>query len=381
MKYEYRLTETYKGVRLDKRGHTEAEVIAKMERAKAEIDADIATRCSSTTVSAWWKVYKERYIEGKVADQTETDRERIFNNKIKPFIGSMSISTVKPSHCQAIVNDMAGHSKDYIDKTCQLLYNLFKRAKAEKMIVSNPAEDLSRPPAEDGSGRPLTMQERVLLLQIAEDGHPAGLWIRCMMYLGMRPGETDGFVGCHVNYDERLIYIAGTKSAAAKRIVPAPADILEDLAALNLKSDEYVFKNAYGDKMRKSSRMRLWKSVVREMNIRAGCEVYRNQVQEPVVPDDCIPYCCRHTFATDIKDANIPFRIRQELLGHANTSVTDRYSHRSVSSLRQAERLIEKFRAEQEADIQKERERFAEEGWNINDHASEDLTAIFFPDI
>lgn len=62
MNYEYRLTETYKGVRLDKRGHTEAEVIAKMERAKAEIDADIACRHSSTTVSAWWKLYKERYL-------------------------------------------------------------------------------------------------------------------------------------------------------------------------------------------------------------------------------------------------------------------------------------------------------------------------------
>lgn len=274
MSYEYRLTETYKGVRLDKRGHTEAEVIAKIERAKAEIDADIACRHSSTTVSAWWKLYKERYIEGKVVQRTEDDRERIFNNKIKPFIGSMSVSTVKPSHCQAIINDMAGHSKDYIDKTCQLLFNLFKRAKAEKMITSNPAEDLSRPPAEDGTGRPLTMQERALLLRIAADGHRAGLWLKCMIYTGMRPGETDNFKGCHINYDERLIYICGTKSEAAKRIVPIPDELVKELAALKLKPDEYVFKNSYGGKMQKSSRHKMWKSLIREMNMRAGCEVY-----------------------------------------------------------------------------------------------------------
>ena len=381
MSYEYRLTETYKGVRLDKRGHTEAEVIAKIERAKAEIDADIACRHSSTTVSAWWKLYKERYIEGKVVQRTEDDRERIFNNKIKPFIGSMSVSTVKPSHCQAIINNMAGHSKDYIDKTCQLLFNLFKRAKAEKMITSNPAEDLSRPPAEDGTGRPLTMQERALLLQIAADGHRAGLWLKCMIYTGMRPGETDNFKGCHINYDERLVYICGTKSEAAKRIVPIPDELAKELAALNLKPDEYVFKNSYGEKMQKSSRHKMWKSLIREMNIRAGCEVYRNQVQDPVVPNDCVPYCCRHTFATDIKDAGIPFRIRQEILGHANTSVTDRYSHRTITSLKKAANLLDKFRKEQMNDIRKEQSRFSEKGWDGSVPASEDLAAMFFPDM
>lgn len=381
MSYEYRLTETYKGVRLDKRGHTEAEVIAKIERAKAEIDADIACRHSSTTVSAWWKLYKERYIEGKVVQRTEDDRERIFNNKIKPFIGSMSVSTVKPSHCQAIINNMAGHSKDYIDKTCQLLFNLFKRAKAEKMITSNPAEDLSRPPAEDGTGRPLTMQERALLLQIAADGHRAGLWLKCMIYTGMRPGETDNFKGCHINYDEQLIYICGTKSEAAKRIVPIPDELARELAALKLKPDEYVFKNSYGGKMQKSSRYKMWKSLIREMNMRAGCEVYRNQVQDPVVPSDCVPYCCRHTFATDIKDAGIPFRIRQEILGHANTSVTDRYSHRTITSLKKAANLLDKFRKEQMNDIKKEQIRFSEKGWDGSVPASEDLAAMFFPDM
>ena len=381
MSYEYRLTETYKGVRLDKRGHTEAEVIAKIERAKAEIDADIACRHSSTTVSAWWKLYKERYIEGKVVQRTEDDRERIFNNKIKPFIGSMSVSTVKPSHCQAIINNMSGHSKDYIDKTCQLLFNLFKRAKAEKMITSNPAEDLSRPPAEDGTGRPLTMQERALLLQIAADGHRAGLWLKCMIYTGMRPGETDNFKGCHINYDERLIYICGTKSEAAKRIVPIPDELVKELAALKLKPDEYVFKNSCGGKMQKSSRYKMWKSLIREMNMRAGCEVYRNQVQDPVVPNDCVPYCCRHTFATHIKDAGIPFRIRQEILGHANTSVTDRYSHRTITSLKKAANLLDKFRKEQMNDIKKEQIRFSEKGWDVSVPASEDLAAMFFPDM
>jgi len=49
---------------------------------------------------------------------------------------------------------MSGYSKDRIDKCCQLMFNLFKKKKTEKLIYENPAEDLSRPLGEDGTGRP-----------------------------------------------------------------------------------------------------------------------------------------------------------------------------------------------------------------------------------
>ena len=49
----------------------------------------------------------------------------------------------------------------------------------------------------------------------------------------------------------------------------------------------------------------MWHSFLREMNVKAGCEVYRNAVKEPKVADDLVPYCFRHSFATDLKDANI----------------------------------------------------------------------------
>lgn len=378
--YPFRKNVWYNGVKIDIKARTEEELGMKYARKTAAIDRGQITTGGSTPVNKWANHYFDRYVAEAVTDGVLIDRKSLYRNHIRPHIGAMKIRDVNNGHCQKIINEMSGYSKDRIDKTCQLLFNLFKKAKTEKLIFENPAEDLIRPPAEDGQGRAATMQERALMLLVAKE-HKGGLWLRTILACGFRPGETDGFMGSHINYEAGLIYINGTKSDAAKRIVPAPSDILRDLKTLNLKPNEYVFKNAYGDKMRKSSRAKLWKSFKREMNIRAGCKVYRNQLQAPLpVADDLVPYCFRHSFATDLKDAEIPYRIRQELLGHSDSSVTDNYTHRTEASLNKARILLEKFRTEQKEEIKKISNDILRNGYN-KEKSIENLTNKYFPEI
>lgn len=188
------------------------------------------------------------------------------------------------------------------------------------------------------------------------------------------------FRGNHINYEAGLVYIDGTKSASAKRIVPVPDFLMEDLKKINARPNDILFLNSHDGPMNNMARSRAWKGLVRRMNILAGCEVYRNQVLDPVVPEDFIPYCCRHSFATDLKDANIPYRIRQELLGHSDGSVTDRYTHRTEESLETARKLMNEYRKKQFQKIRKEQDRIRNEGWNAH-NVSEDLLSKFFPEI
>lgn len=376
--YPYRKNIWYNGIKIDIKARTEEELGMKYARKIAAIDKGQITTGGSTPVNKWAEHYFETYVAESVTTGVLADRKSLYKNHIRPHIGSMKIKDVNNGHCQKIINDMSGYSKDRIDKTCQLLFNLFKKAKSEKLIYENPADDMVRPTAEDGQGRAATMQERALMLLVARE-HKGGLWLRTILSCGFRPGETDGFLGCHINYDAGLIYIDGTKSAAAKRIVPAPADILDDLKALKLKPNEYVFKNSFGDKMRKSSRAKLWKSFKRAMNIKAGCRVYRNQLQEPFpVAEDLVPYCFRHSFATDLKDANIPYRIRQELLGHSDSSVTDNYTHRTEASLNTARKLLEDFRRNQRNEIERVSNEILYEGYD-KQKSIENLTDKYFP--
>lgn len=378
--YPYRKTGSYAGVNYDIKAHTEEELEKKYQKKIIAIERKHLTKGSSTTVNEWFDRYIEMYVDGYVTYQTQKDREGIYRRLIRPVIGSMAIGKVTSTECQSILNDMAGYSKDYIDSVAQLLYNIFRRAKTAKLIYDNPADDLARPAAVSGHGRAATMQERALML-LAAPKHRGGLWLRCILYLGMRPGETCRFLGKHINYDEGLVFVDGTKSAAARRIVPVPADLLSDLKDLNRKPNEHIFLNMHGDPLRKSSNDNMWHSFRNVMNITAGCKVYRNQVQDPVVAPDLIPYYFRHAFATDLKDANVPYRIRQELLGHSDGSVTDRYTHRTEKSLGTARDLLEKFRIEQQREIQALQQKILHDGYDAAAPVREDLTAKFFPDL
>ena len=379
-KYKYRKKITYQGVTFDARANTAEELGEKIAKKKFEIDHALSTTGGATPVSKWVEHYFDIYVGDSIAVDTRKDRENMYKKHIRPYIGALPIRSVTAGQCQQIINRMEGYSKDRVNKLDQLLFNIFDKARKERLIVLNPAADLEKIPAEDGRGRAATMQERALMLLCAPE-HRAGLWLRTILYCGFRPGETDLFKGKHINYDAGLVYIDGTKSRAAKRIVPAPADLLEDFKTLNLRPEEYVFKNAHGDRLRKSSRDNMWHSFKRAMDITAGCNVYRNAVVNPKVAEDLVPYCFRHSFATDLKDANVPFRIRQELLGHADSTVTDRYTHRTEESLDTARKLLETFRAEQDEKIKAIQQDILAGGYQKNEVTEDDLAHKFFPDL
>lgn len=376
----FRKQGTYAGVPFDIKAKTEEEFHDKYQKKIVEIEKHHLTKGSSTPVNEWFSRYMELYVDGHVQDNTAQDRQRMYDKWIRPAIGTMAIGKVTSTECQNILNDMKGHSKDYINKSAQLLFNIFRRAKSAQLIAVNPADDLSRPSATNGQGRAATMQERALML-LAAPKHRGGLWLRCILDLGMRPGETCRFLGKHINYDEGLVFIDGTKSASARRIVPAPDDLLADLRELDRGPDDFIFLNQHGYQLRKSSCDNMWHSFRNVMNITAGCKVYRNQVVDPVVADDLIPYFFRHAFATDLKDANIPYRIRQELLGHSDGSVTDRYTHRTEASLNTARELLEAFRRTQAEEIRKVQEQILTKGYREATPIHTDLTRKFFPDL
>lgn len=368
-KYPYRKKETYRGQVIDVKADTKEELGIKYAAKRNAIDKGMKLVGGAVTLNQFVDdTYWDKYVEDKVSDGVLADRKSIYRVRIRPVIGAYRVRDINSGHCQSVVNSLSGkYGRDAINKTCQLLYNIFRAAKRESMIYDNPADDILKPPASDGHGRPLTLQERALILSA---DHRASLWIQSILYLGIRPGETDILKSRHINYSEKLVFIDGTKSVSAKRIVPCPQFLLDQFGDLNRSSDEYIFINAHGDRMRKQSRAVLWRSFIAELEEMAG----------EAMADDLVPYCCRHSFATDLKDANIPYRIRQELLGHSDGSVTDRYTHRTEASLSTARDLLDKFRADQEIKIRKVQDQIMAEGYaNISDY-SVDLLHKYFPD-
>ncbi|MGL4483546.1 MAG: tyrosine-type recombinase/integrase [Anaerovoracaceae bacterium] len=294
----------------------------------------------------WMRVYKDKSLSYK----KYKDYEGRLNNHVLPVIGSTQLRYITSADCQAVVNRMDGYSKDYISKICNLMQQMFKKAISNRLLLFNPAEDLELPvTAVDNTGRALTEYEREVFLKTAEYSK-YGIWAKTMLYCGCRPGETARIRICDVNYESSLLYIDGTKTKAAKRTVPLPPELLEAFAKVKGEPFDHIFRTEDGRPLQHSSTSRRWKYFWNEMNLEAGTQTFRNQLKEPyIIPKDCIAYCCRHSFATDLKDALMPDHIMRHLMGHSNKSVTDRYVGITKREFEIAEELLGVYRGYKEA--------------------------------
>lgn len=340
-----RRTFTYDGKRYDVKANSEEELGAKIAMKKRDLEEGKITVSPNTTVKDWGNKWLDTYIKESVELKTSKDYQARLDNFIFPQIGKMKIKDVKPIHCQDILYGMKGYSKDRILKVRNTMFQMFKKAQKNNLIMLNPADDLALPKAKDGKGRALTEHELELLLKVCET-HRGGLWALTMLYCGLRPGETKRVLGAHIDYKKKRIYIDGTKSEAAKRYVPLPDELIDQFKSQNKSPYEHVFTGEKRQPLSDSAITKLWKNIWREMNILAGTRVYRNELIPPYkIAEDCTAYCCRHAFATDCKDALLPYLIIKSLMGHASKSdVTDTYMHSTDKSLDIAAKMLAEYR-------------------------------------
>ena len=142
---------------------------------------------------------------------------------------------------------------------------------------------------------------------------------------GARISETSGLLAVNIDFDEKQARLFG--KGLKERIVP-----LHDLAVDSLrryalvarpklldgKDCPYFFVSTRGNQMKTDAMRKMFKATVRE----AGLD------------DSLSPHDMRHTFATDLLNGGADLRSVQEMLGHAQLSTTQVYTHLSVERLK-----------------------------------------------
>ena len=202
------------------------------------------------------------------------------------------------------------------------LRGMIKFMLQEGLLESNPLSGMSGPKTPDGLPHFLSRQEIDDLLKAPDQESDLGLRDRAMLELmyaaGLRASEVITLSVGDVQFQVGCLVVRGKGSK--ERLVPMHQTALDTLQAYlqgprerlrKEKQREEVFLNARGGPL---SRMGLWK-ILRKHVLAAGLKGHIS------------PHTLRHTFATHLLEGGAGLRSVQMMLGHADISTTEVYTH------------------------------------------------------
>jgi len=332
---------------------------------------DIGVDVSEMTVAQWGQRWLSAYKAEASNTQKAHYRAKLEKDICHPEygIGHMQVSKVRASHLTELMNCYSGCKHSTVDKIRQAIAQLFDAAELEGIVLHNPARKLKLPPTTEEPRRPLTDDERKIVLQVAKK-HTRGTYILTMLYCGTRRAETLALTPADVDLITKRLTISKqfsqqlgpgeiteTKSAKLRknvsqgedigsRTVPIPdilVPILNEQCA-GKKPNEILF-NVNGKYATKQIARGWWKSFARQCHITSGAKVYRNAIDysTSAFSTNITPHFLRHTYATDLHAAGVDEYTRKVFMGHAHKDVTDGYTGMSDEAFNRAAKQINTY--------------------------------------
>jgi integrase/recombinase XerD len=205
----------------------------------------------------------------------------------------------------------------------------FRFLKMRSMTEKDPADLLTLPRLTHFLPETLNQVQVNRLLEVNIQGRPFPLRDRAILELfyasGLRISELTGARFENLNLQERIIRVVGKGSKT--RLVPigrAACDAIdqyltrERVHLVGRKTGNEVFLSRHGKKL---TTQRVWQ-IIKEIAAIAGFDT------------NVYPHLLRHSFATHLLANGADLRVIQELVGHADISTTQIYTHVDQSRLK-----------------------------------------------
>jgi integrase/recombinase XerD len=251
--------------------------------------------------------------------------------------GSLSVERLSRQDLEAFVRGLmsSGLSPRSTARAVACVRGFYRFLVLDRRLDGSPADDLRAPRAWPALPRFLSVDEVDRLLNAPDVATPRGLRDRAMVELlyatGLRASELVGLRAADLNLEAG--YLTCTGKGDKQRIVPmgdhAVAWIQRYIrearpALLRQRASPRLFINARGGGL---SRVGFWK-LLRAHGTKAG------------LPRGLSPHVLRHSFATHLLDRGADLRAIQMMLGHADLSTTQVYTHVLEARMRT---IYEKF--------------------------------------
>ena len=249
------------------------------------------------------------------AEQRGLQLDAIDRRDLEAFVRSQMAAGLAPRSVARLVASVRG---------------FYKFTTVERSLPANPAEDLRSPRAWAALPKFLSLEEVDRLLAQPDVQTPRGLrdkaLIEVLYATGLRVSELVALRAADLNLEEGYLTCIG--KGDKERMVPLGQEAVEWVrrylrdgrtSLVRGKSSPWLFVNARdGGPL---SRVGFWK-VLKAYGITAG------------ISRELSPHVLRHSFATHLLERGADLRMIQVMLGHADLSTTQIYTHVLEARLR-----------------------------------------------
>jgi integrase/recombinase XerD len=233
--------------------------------------------------------------------------ERMTRQDLEAFVRSLMAGGLSPRSTARAVACVRG---------------FFRFLVLDRRLDASPADDVRAPRAWPALPKFLTVEDVDRLLAAPDVSTPKGIRDRAMVELlyatGLRVSELVGLRAPDLNLEAGYLSCSG--KGGKERLVPMGDEAVSWVrrylrdgrpALLNGRSSPRLFVNARGGAL---SRVGFWK-------------ILKGHARQAALPADLSPHVLRHSFATHLLDRGADLRAIQMMLGHADLSTTQIYTH------------------------------------------------------
>lgn len=305
-------------------GKTQKEVKEKANRFRAELDKGLKLD-TSLTFGTWADEWYENYKDQVSACTYENYRFTL--NLLKDEFETTKLTDIKTFHVEKFLKRMAkeGRSQSSLAKLRGMMFQIFKKACANDLLVKNPVEYADKTKAapqesKKDSFKAAELERMMLFLPDNRIGHS----VRLMLATGMRTQEIMALEPRHIAADGSSIHIEqaitmvkGTpqigppKTKTSYRDIPVPQKARGSALFLRDTSFQYVWHNKQGRYCNPSSFRKEYRQALEKLG---GVRILS-------------PHCCRHTYVSQLQASGVPLETIQSLTGHADCEMTEHYLH------------------------------------------------------
>jgi site-specific recombinase XerD len=210
------------------------------------------------------------------------------------------------------------------------LNSFFRFCKRQGLIVNNPMDKVKRPKYEKPLPKCFTEEEVLSLLAIPDCSSRFGIRNRAILETlyssGLRLMELAGIKMSDLDVRKGLLRVTGKGNK--QRIVPVGSHALDAISEYLKVRPEFLAENSPNNLFLTKSGNAFY---TRELDI-----ILKRYFELIARAKGYTPHALRHSFATHMLSRGADLRAIQELLGHAQLSTTQIYTHVSLEDIKDA---------------------------------------------